>query len=80
MMRILFIGDSLVRGSVGVNWVNIFASKHKNWTIENAGKNGETLNMVHRRLMKKLEEKEYYKIFLCAGVTDILIPELLQKG
>lgn len=78
-MRILFIGDSLVKGSVGVNWVKIFASKHKNWVIENAGKN-DTLTMIHRRLMKKLDEKEYDIIFLCAGVNDILIPEFLQKG
>ncbi|WP_276502313.1 SGNH/GDSL hydrolase family protein [Terrimonas pollutisoli] len=79
-MRILFIGDSLVKGSVGVNWVRIFASKHKNWIVENAGKNGETLAMIHRRLMKKLGRDRYDVIFFEAGVNDILIPGLLQKG
>lgn len=79
-MRILFIGDNLVKGSVGVNWVKIFASKHKNWRIENDGKNGDTLTMIHRRLMKKLDSEEYDVIFFEAGVNDIVIPWLLQKG
>ena len=79
MMRILFIGDSLVKGSVGVNWVKIFASKHKNWIVENAGKNGETLAMIHRRLMKKLDQAKYDVIFFEAGVNDILIPGFNQS-
>lgn len=79
-MRILFIGDGLVKGSVGVNWVKIFASKHKNWIVENAGKKGDTLAMVHRRLMRKLEKEEYDVLFFEAGVNDVLIPGFLQKG
>lgn len=79
-MRILFIGDSLVKGSVGVNWVKIFASKHKNWIVENAGTNGETLTLIHRRLMKMLDQEKYDVIFFEAGVNDVLTPGLLQKG
>ena len=76
----MFVGDSLVKGSVGVNWVKIFASKHKNRIIENAGKSGATLSQIHKRVLKRLEKNDYDVIFFGAGVSDILLPELSQKG
>lgn len=79
-MRILFIGDSLVRGSIGVNWVKWLASKNPGWEVENAGANGETLLKIKKRLDKKLSENQYDMIFFEAGVNDLLIPALETKG
>lgn len=79
-MKILFIGDSLIRGSVGVNWVKRLAIKNKEWSVENAGVNGDTLIKIKQRLDKKLENNNYDVIFFQAGINDLLIPAMVDKG
>jgi lysophospholipase L1-like esterase len=79
-MRVLFIGDSLVKGSVGMNWVKRIAVKNPDWTVENAGVNGETLTKIRQRLDKKLEHDQYDVIFFEAGMNDLLIPAMADKG
>lgn len=79
-MRILFIGDSLIRGSVGVNWVKRLAIKNKEWSVENAGVNGDTLIKIKQRLDKKIENNNYDVIFFQAGMNDLLVPALADKG
>jgi lysophospholipase L1-like esterase len=79
-MRILFIGDSLVKGSVGMNWVKRIATKNPDWEIDNAGVNGETLIKISQRLDKKLATNQYDVIFLQAGTNDLLIPVMNDKG
>ncbi len=78
-MKILFIGDSLVKGSVGVNWVKRLAVKNPEWSVENAGVNGETLMKIKQRLDKKLDECDYDVIFFEAGINDLLIPAMTGK-
>lgn len=79
-MRILFIGDSLIRGSVGMNWVKRIAVKNPDWIVENAGADGETLIKIKQRLDKKLEREQYDVIFFEAGINDLLIPAMADKG
>ena len=79
-MEILFIGDNLVKGSVGVNWVKRLAVKNPEWSVENAGVNGETLIKIKQRLDKKLAECDYDVIFFEAGINDLLIPAMTGKN
>ena len=79
-MKILFIGDGLIKGSVGVNWIKRLAVKNPEWSVENSGVNGETLVKIKHRLDKKLEESNYDVIFFEAGLNDLLIPAMAGKG
>ena len=79
-MKVLFIGDSLIRGSVGMNWVKRIAIKNPDWIVENAGEDGDTLIKIKQRLDKKLERNQYDVIFFEAGMNDLLIPAMADKG
>lgn len=79
-MKILFIGDRIIKGSVGVNWVKRLSLKNPDWIVENAGVNGETLTKIKLRLEKKLATDQYDVIFLEAGINDLLIPLMQSKG
>jgi lysophospholipase L1-like esterase len=80
-MRILFAGDSIIKGALGVNWVKQLAEDHPEWTITNAGKNGDTLVKITERLEQVLiEDADYDVIVLLAGYNDILIPSLHKRG
>jgi lysophospholipase L1-like esterase len=80
-MRILFIGDSIIRGSQGVNFLPFLAFKHPHWEIENAGVNGQTLTCIAERIKLKLvHNTPYDAIVLEAGYNDILLPYFRKKG
>lgn len=80
-MKILCIGDSLVRGTTGVDWIASLARRRPTWTIENAGKDGDTLTRIAHRLDICLtKSNDYQSIFLQAGINDILIPALAHKS
>lgn len=80
-MRVLFIGDSIIRGTTGVNWIKHLARKHPDWTIENEGLNGDTLIKIKSRLEKKLKlSRSYDAVVLAGGANDILIPSLKDRG
>lgn len=78
-MRVLFIGDSGIRGSVGVNWVNDIAGPVK--MIANKGVNGDTLIKINQRLEAILrKDASFDAVVFCGGANDILIPYLSSKG
>lgn len=80
-MKILFIGDSITRGTVGVNYVKRLARENPKWIVENAGVNGETLTKIGARLRAKLIPDAHYDVIvLQAGYNDILLPSFAQKG
>lgn len=79
-MRILFIGDNLVKGSVGMNWVHRIAVKNPGWKIENAGVEGDSLIKIKQRLDEKLDTAEYDVIFFQAGTNDLLAPAMKEKA
>lgn len=73
-MKVLFVGDSITRGTQGVDWVKLIENDHPFWTLENIGVNGETLNTLSTRLLKHLEKSHYSTIVFQAGTNDILLP------
>ena len=73
-MKILFIGDSIVKGTQGVDWVKMIAKKHPEWKIDNAGVNGETLNRIADRAVVKLAQSDYDLVVFQAGYNDIMLP------
>jgi lysophospholipase L1-like esterase len=80
-MRVLFIGDGLVKGNTGVNWVRLLERKHPEWVVENAGVCGETITNISGRLKKKIISGASYDfIVLLAGANDILLPSLEKRG
>jgi lysophospholipase L1-like esterase len=80
-MRILFTGDSITRGTTGVNWVKHLQRKHPGWKIENEGVNGNTLIKIKERLEKKLQQSgSYDAIVVQGGANDILIPSMMERG
>jgi lysophospholipase L1-like esterase len=80
-MKILFIGDSVTRGSVGVSYVKMSEAKYKNLEIVNAGINGDTLNVIANRLLEILKSDPAYDyIVLQAGYNDLLLPVFNAKG
>lgn len=80
-MKVLVIGDSIVRGKTGVNWLRILAKRHKNWQFENAGIEGDTLTKIGARLENKLQESAGYDVIvIVAGTNDVIIPAFLKKG
>jgi lysophospholipase L1-like esterase len=80
-MKILFIGDSITRGDIGVSYVKMIRTKYANAQIVNAGYNGDTLNIIAKRLFKILKKNPAYDyIVLQAGYNDLLLPVLNAKG
>jgi lysophospholipase L1-like esterase len=80
-MNILFIGDSITRGTQGVDWVKMIENEHPYWTIENAGVNGETLNKIFERLKTLLQINNSYRtIVLQTATSDILLPTFKHRN
>jgi lysophospholipase L1-like esterase len=80
-MNILFIGDSLINGTVGVNWVKTLEQRHPEWLVDNEGVNGDTITRITDRLERKLQLKSDYDfVVLGAGTNDILIPSFARRG
>jgi lysophospholipase L1-like esterase len=80
-MRILFIGDSIIRGTVGVDWVRELANAFPEWDITNRGVNGDTLVKINQR-MEAIFQKgaSYDHVVFGGGANDLLIPHLASKG
>lgn len=70
-MKIAFLGNSLVEGSYGGNFVAEIAAKLPQHTIINAGQNGNTILSLLRRLDAVLEQ-EPDGVFVLAGGNDAI--------
>lgn len=80
-MKILFIGDSITKGTLGESFVNLIANKIPNLEIKNLGENGETLNLIVERLLIHLKkESNYDYLIFQGGYNDILLPTFLTRG
>jgi len=72
-MNIIFFGDSLTEGIPGISYLDILKEKLPKHNLVNAGKGGDTVISLYRRI-KKMELKETYDIaFLWVGTNDILV-------
>lgn len=80
-MKILIVGDSITKGTVGFSYVDQVRKLMHGSLITSEGKNGDTLNCIAFRLLKLLDENASYdRIVIQAGYNDILLPHFLSKG
>jgi lysophospholipase L1-like esterase len=80
-MKILFIGDNLIRGTRGVSFVRPLARRYPGWQFVNAGINGEPLLSIGRRLRRELAAGSVYNVIVIgAGTNDLLLPTFLERG
>lgn len=80
-MKLLFIGNSITKGERGESFVDLFKEQYPDWTITNAGVNGDTLRGISARVAKEIETtSDYDFIVIEAGYNDIILPYLDKKG
>ncbi len=80
-MKVLCIGDSFTRGSVGVSYVKAISVAHPEWKVENAGVNGEPITSIGKRLLRKLDKGNTYDVIvLQGGPNDIMLPTFARRG
>ncbi len=80
-MKVLFIGNSLTQGSIGVNFVELLKNEKPDWTVKNAGVNGDTLKNIHDRVVSEfMRSLNYDYVVIEAGHNDIILPLFKSKG
>jgi lysophospholipase L1-like esterase len=80
-LKLLFIGDSITRGRLGVSYVDIVQKRFPSYEITNLGRDGETINLVFLRLFEHLKKtNDYDYIFFAGGLVDAVFPSFLEKG
>lgn len=80
-MNLLFIGDSIVRGTHGVSFVDKIANRFPTYKITNLGRNGANHNLISSRLIDHLTNNANYDyIFLEGGGGDAWMPSFKEKG
>ena len=80
-MKVLFIGDSITRGTQGVDWIKMIEKDHPYWTLENVGINGETMKKLSARLKIHLKDNSNYDVIVFqSGTNDILLPMFRHRG
>ncbi|MBN2065215.1 MAG: SGNH/GDSL hydrolase family protein [Candidatus Thermoplasmatota archaeon] len=71
-MNIVFLGDSLTQGSIGISYVDILKEKLPQHQMINYGKNGDTVTSLYRR-MKRLSFDDIDLAFIWVGTNDVLV-------
>lgn len=73
-MDILFIGDSIIEGSIGVNFLAIIAREKPELNLLNYGLNGDTLPGIRMRLLQILRQgHQFAAIVIEGGHNDLLM-------
>lgn len=69
-MKIVFLGDSITEGEVGVSYFDMVKEEYPEYDLVNLGKNGDTVESLYKRI-KKMDFKGYDKVFLFIGINDV---------
>jgi len=79
--RILFIGDSITEGKIGIGYVDIIQQKFPDSKCINSGRGGDTLYGIFTRLLKisKTYTEKYDIIVIETGHNDLFLPYLKKK-
>ena len=79
--RILFIGDSITEGKIGIGYVDIIQCNFPEFQCHNNGRGGDTISGIFTRLFKILKtETEYYDVIIIeAGHNDLFLPYVKSK-
>ncbi|HUW89981.1 MAG TPA: SGNH/GDSL hydrolase family protein [Candidatus Nanopelagicaceae bacterium] len=78
---ILFIGDSITEGKIGIGYVDIIQHYFPEFQCKNYGRGGDTLSGIVTRLLKilKTHTEKYDIIVIEAGHNDLFLPYLKKK-
>ena len=80
-MKLLFIGNSITKGTIGKSFVDLLKEHHPDWVIKNAGVRGDTLKNISDRLtIEILINPDYDFIIIEAGHNDIILPNFKTRG
>jgi lysophospholipase L1-like esterase len=80
-MNILFIGDSLTKGRLGVNFLKLLRNDFSSSHLKNSGVDGDTFSNISRRLFEELHKRSDYDcVVLQGGYNDIILPYFSRKG
>ena len=79
--RILFIGDSITEGKIGVGYVDIIQHNFPEFQCKNYGRGGDTVSGVFTRLLKilKTHTEKYDIVVIEAGHNDLFLPYVKMK-
>jgi lysophospholipase L1-like esterase len=79
--RILFVGDSITEGKIGIGYVDIIQRNFPEFQCQNYGRGGDTLSGIFTRLFKILKaDTEYYDVLIVeAGHNDLFLPYVKSK-
>ena len=79
--RILFIGDSITEGKIGIGYIDIIQHYFPQFQCKNYGRGGDTLSGVFTRLLKilKTHTETYDIIVIEAGLNDLFLPFVKMK-
>ena len=79
--KILFIGDSITEGKIGIGYVDIIQHKFPEFICQNYGRGGDTVSGIFTRLLKILRThtEKYDIIVIEAGFNDLYLPYVKKK-
>ena len=79
--KILFIGDSITEGQIGIGYVDIIQHYFPEFQCKNYGRGGDTISGIFKRLLKilKTHTENYDIIVIEAGHNDIFLPYVKKK-
>jgi len=72
-MRIIFLGDSLTRGNIGVSYLDLLKQKLPNHELYNFGKNGDPVVSLYKRMKKIQYPKNIDTAFVWIGTNDVFV-------
>jgi lysophospholipase L1-like esterase len=79
--RILFTGDSITAGELGVGYLPLLAERFPECELVNLGQGGDTVSGIRTRTLAHLRENgDYDLVVIAAGHNDIILPEFERKS
>ncbi len=78
---VLFIGDSITEGKIGVGYVDLVQNNFPGVKCKNYGRGGDTISGIFNRLLKilKTHTEKYDVIVIEAGHNDLFLPYVKKK-
>ncbi len=79
--KILFIGDSITEGKIGIGYVDIIQHYFPEFRCKNHGRGGDTISGIFTRLLKilKTHTENYDIIVIEAGHNDLFLPYVKSR-
>jgi lysophospholipase L1-like esterase len=79
--KILFIGDSITEGKIGIGYVDIIQCNFPEFQCKNYGRGGDTISGIFTRLLKilKTHHQNYDIIVIEAGHNDLFLPYVKSR-